>query len=168
MRCRYSGKALMNLSVMVIAAWMVITSIKWPLRTSIFILVMGIPVFFMAMLESYLNLFGKAESDGETKGEDSGLPEGMDKEEVKTRTLSIFLWIIGFFFLICLVSFPIAVPLFLLLFLKLRCREGWGISLTLVVAGWGCFYGLFVHLIHLPFPEGWVQQALRLWLRGSF
>jgi putative tricarboxylic transport membrane protein len=67
----------------------------------------------------------------------------------------------GFFLLILLLGFPISVPLFTFLYLKLHGKEGWGMSLGLSASALACFYGLFVWLLHIPFPEGWVQKGLR-------
>lgn len=162
---RWSGKTLMSLSVMAIAGWMVVTSLHWPLRTAIFILAIGIPVFCLAILESCLSLFEKEDACKEAEGADFAFPEEPEPAVANRRTISIFLWILGFFFLIVLIGFPIAVPLFLFLFLKLH-GETWGISLGLAAAGWVSFYGLFVRLLNLPFLEGWMQGWLRIMAKG--
>jgi hypothetical protein len=59
-----------------------------------------------------------------------------------------------------LLGFPIAVPLFVLLYLRLQGREGWIVSLAMTAAVWGVFYGLFNRLLHLPFPAGWLVTWL--------
>ena len=152
----FSGKTLMNLGLMALTAWFMIAALKWPLWTAIFPVVVGIPIFFIAMVLFFYDLLGKQEDDrGETV-------EGIEPALVRRRTFSIFLWIIGFFLLVVLVSFPIAIPLYLFLYLKLKGREGWGISLGLAAIGGAGFYGLFVWLLNLPFLEGWVQ----IWLRN--
>ena len=71
-----------------------------------------------------------------------------------------FAWILGFFAAIVLLGFPIAVPLFVLLYLKGQGREGWVLSIVMTVAVWGLFYGLFDRLLHLPFPAGWLLTWL--------
>lgn len=65
-------------------------------------------------------------------------------------------WMLGFFAAIALLGFPIAVPLFLFLYLKLQGGEGWLLSIVITAVAWGAFYGLFDRLLHLPFPAGWV------------
>ncbi len=157
---RYSRKTLMAFGVMVIAVGMIITALKWPLRTGIFVLVIGIPVFFMAMVESYLNLIEKEKGDSETSGANFEFTENTDPAVLKGRVLLIFLWMVGFFFLIVFVGFPIAVLLFFFFYLKLKGKERWGISLGLAFVGWAFFYSLFVWLLDTRFPQGLLQKTL--------
>ena len=158
----HTGKALMGLCLMVISAGVIITALKWPFKTALFPVVIGIPVFFMAMAEFFLGLFGKGESGEKTSTIDFQLSESVDEALAVRRTISIFLWIFGFFFLILFVGFPIAVPIFFVLFLKLKGREGWKISIGLAAVAWICFYGLFIWLLHIPFLEGWIIMWIRM------
>ena len=152
---RVSGMALMSLSFVMLAAWVVITALKWPLMSGIFVVIIGVSVFFMARFDFSLRLFGDKSSKASFK-----FPENVDRALALRRVLSGFLFIIGFFLLIVFLGFPIAVPLFVFLYLKLQ-REKWGISLGLSAAAWLCFYGLFIYLLKISFLEGWVQRWLR-------
>ena len=158
---RYSGAHLMSLCLMVISAGVVITALKWPFRAALFPVIIGISVFFMAIAELLLNLFGKNEMVVKEAAVDFSLSEGMDKALEIRRTLVIFAWIVGFFGLIIFFGFTIAVPLFVFLYLKLQGKEGWGISLIFSVSAWVFFYGLFIWLLNTPFQEGWVIENLR-------
>lgn len=158
---RYSGKHLMSLCLMVISAGVVITALKWPFRAALFPVIIGISVFFMAIAELLLNLFGKKEMVVKEAAVDFSLSEGMDKALEIRRTLVIFAWIVGFFVLVIFFGFTIAVPLFVFLYLKLQGREGWGTSLIFSVSAWVFFYGLFIWLLNTPFQEGWVVEILR-------
>jgi len=158
---RYSGAHLMSLCLMVISAGVVITALKWPFRAALFPVIIGISVFFMAIAELLLNLFGKNEMVVKEAAVDFSLSEGMDKALEIRRTLVIFAWIVGFFGLIIFFGFTIAVPLFVFLYLKLQGKEGWGISLIFSVSAWVFFYGLFIWLLNTPFQEGWVVEILR-------
>lgn len=159
---RYSGKTLMSLGSMVIAAWVVITALKWPLRTAIFPIIIGFPVFFMAMAELLLSL---SERQRDTK---KGSVEGLNPPEMEEHALPIGQTLVAFILLISLLlfifffGFPIGVPLFVFLFLKVYGRERWGISIGLAAAAWASLYLLFVRLLDTPFPEGWVQRGLRV------
>lgn len=157
-----AGKALMGLCLMVISVGVIMTALKWPFKTALFPVVIGIPVFFMAMAEFFLNLLGKGESGEKTSTIDFKLSESVDEALAVRRTISIFLWILGFFFLILLVGFLIAVPIFFVLFLKLKGEEGWKISIGLAAMAWLCFFGLFVWLLHISFMEGWGIKCLRV------
>ncbi|HEY7218198.1 MAG TPA: tripartite tricarboxylate transporter TctB family protein [Candidatus Binatia bacterium] len=67
---------------------------------------------------------------------------------------------VGFFVLIWLLGFPVAIPLMMFCYLKFQGEEPWVLSITLTVIAWLCFYGLFVKLLTLPFPEGLIMTWL--------
>jgi hypothetical protein len=69
---------------------------------------------------------------------------------------------IAFLALIVLLGFPIAVAVFMLVYLKVQAKEGWLFSIVLTAAVWGAFYGLFDMMLHLPFPAGWLLEWLGL------
>ena len=152
---RVSGMALMSLGFAVIGAWVVITALKWPLMSGIFVVIVGTSVCFMGMFDFCVRLFGDQSPKASFK-----FPEDVDRALALRRVLSGFLFIIGFFLLIVFLGFPIAVPLFVFLYLKLQ-GEKWRISLGLSAAAWLCFYGLFIYLLKISFLEGWVQRWLR-------
>jgi hypothetical protein len=156
------GRAVLSLCVMGVTAWMVITAIKWPFRTAVFPIIVGIPVFLMATVELCLVLCVRKEhgKDSTDTSEVYFRLEGEDRGLSMRRFIFAFTWIIGLFLLVLFVGFPIAVPLFVLLHLRIHGREGWKISLGLTIAAWIFFYGLFVWLLHIPFGEGWAQRGL--------
>jgi hypothetical protein len=72
----------------------------------------------------------------------------------RRRTVNIFSWILGFFIGVWLLGFSITIPLLVFSYLKIQSGEKWAISLFLTAVAWLVFYGLFVRLLTLPFPEG--------------
>lgn len=159
-KMRYIGRVLMSFGMMVSSALMVILALKWEITSALFPITIGIPVFFMAMGAFYVSLFWKEEGGEKTSGADSKSFD-IDPALEKRRTISVILWILGFFVLIFFVGFPIAVPLFTFLYLKICSRERWSISIGLAAFSWGFFFGLFKWLCHMPFIEGWFQKWLR-------
>jgi heme/copper-type cytochrome/quinol oxidase subunit 4 len=88
------------------------------------------------------------------------------REKVKSAgalrpVFAVFGWMAAFIALVVLAGFPIAVPLFVFLYLKLQGREGWAMSLALTAGVFALFYGLFDALLHLPFPSGWLPDLLK-------
>jgi Tripartite tricarboxylate transporter TctB family len=51
-------------------------------------------------------------------------------------------------------GFPIAIALMMFTYLKIQGGESWVLSIALTVIAWLAFWGLFVKLLNLPFPEG--------------
>jgi putative tricarboxylic transport membrane protein len=142
----------LSVLIMIMSGYGVIAATAWPWKAALFPLVIGIPLFCLAASEALWTLFGSPPAEaGEAK--DFQLSIGKDTGR---RTLVATGWILGFFAAIVLLGFPIAVPLFVFLFLKLQGREGWVLSIVMTAVVWGVFYGLFDLLLHLPFPAGWL------------
>ena len=160
-RTRFNGSNLMSLSMTVISAWVAITALRWPLKTALFPLVISIAVFLMTSVELLLSLFGKEEVAKKGAAVDFSFSEVVDKKVTFRRTLTIFSWIVGFFFMIVFFGFSIGVALFVFLYLKIQGREKWGISIIMTFASWFFFWGLFIWLLNTPMMEGWVFQWFR-------
>ncbi len=147
--------------MIVVSAWVAITALKWPLKTALFPLVISIAVFLMTTAELFLNLFGKEEGSKKGVAIDFKFSEDTDKKVALRRTLTIFSWIVGFFFLINIFGFSMAVPLFVFLYVKIQGREKWVVSIIMTLGSWFFFWGLFIWLLDTPMMEGWIFQWLR-------
>jgi hypothetical protein len=156
------GKVIMTAAIVAVTGWMVLTAWSWPFRAALFPLVVGIPVFVMAIIELGLTLLGKVKGvEEESLGADFRLSDTLDSRLADQRTIQMGLWIVAFFALILVVGFPIAAPLFFLLYLRFGAKERWGIAIGLAAVAWLSFYGLFVVLLNTPFDSGWLQIAVR-------
>jgi len=155
-------QALMSLGLMIASAYAVIAAMKWPMKTALFPITVGIPVFFMALAVFVREQVGKRTetcSNGDS-AMDFKLSHSENQELANKRTLNIVLWIMGFFVLILLVGFPLSVPIYFIAFLRFRCRESWRLTIVLSAIAWGFFYGLFVWLLNTPFMDGWIFRGL--------
>ncbi len=139
--------------IMLVSGYGIIAATAWPWKAALFPLVIGIPLFALAAAEALWTLFGTDPASDAAR--DFQLSTGQDTQR---RTLAASGWILAFFAAIVLLGFPIAVPLFVFLYLKLQGREGWGISIAITLGTWAVFYGLFDLLLHLPFPAGWLFE----------
>ena len=152
-RLKQRGRMWISGALMVIGAAVAVTASKWPFRTALFPVSIGVCVFLMAVAEFFLEIFGRDVFKEDGRGT---LPDNVDAKTALRRTVSIFAWIFGFFLMIILLGFTIAVPFMVFLYLKVQSRESWGLSLLLTAATIVFFYGLFVWLIETPFPRGWI------------
>jgi hypothetical protein len=152
-------RASLALSILIMAAagYGVFEASAWPLKAKLFPLVIGIPLFCLAAAEALWTLFGAGAPEGQAK--DFQLSEGKDSLRLTAVAVG---WMLGFFAAVVLLGFPVAVPLFVLAYLKLQGREGWVLSMVMTAAVWGIFYGLFDRLLHIPFPTGWALSWLGL------
>jgi hypothetical protein len=140
----------LSAAVMVTAGYGLFAASAWPWKAALFPLVIGIPLFALAAAEALWTLLGGAAAKSDIEVALTTEPAA------RRRILVVVAWILGFFAAVVLLGFPIAVPLFLFLYLKLQGGEGWVISIAVTAAVTAAFYGLFDALLHLPFPAGWL------------
>lgn len=149
----------LGFGIMALSAWAVVSALAWPWKAALFPLVIGIPVFCLAAAEVLWVLFGVTPRSVVM---DFQISEDLPMKVALRRTLVAIGWMVGFFAGIVLLSFSIAVPLFVFLYVKFQGREGWGLSLVFTLVVWALFYGVFDRLLHLPFPDGWIQTWVGL------
>ena len=142
------------LGIMAVSGYGVIAAWVWPWKAALFPLVIGVPVFLLAAAEALWVLFG---STPKLQATEFQFSTDLPGKVMLKRTLVVAGWIFGFFAAIVLVGFPIAVALFVFLYLKIEGREGWVFCSTFTFVVCAIFYGLFDLLLHLPFPAGWIQ-----------
>lgn len=149
------SKASLALSVLILIAsgYGVITAWSWPTKAALFPLAIGIPLFCLAAIEGLWVILGRTER---TESREFQLSAHLPPRETLRRTAIAAAWILGFFAAILLLGFPIAVALFVFVYLKFQGRESWLFSAVFTAVTWGAFYLLFDRLLHLPFPAGWL------------
>ena len=158
---KFNGAAALSMVIAGVSLAVVINAAGWPFKTALFPVAIGVPVFLMALTEFFINLLQKGEGVGDAAGFDFKLSDGdADSRTALRRTILIFGWILGFFALILLIGFPIAIPIFFLVFYRIYAKENWKISIGLSAVAWASFYGLFIWLLNVPFREGWVFSLL--------
>jgi Tripartite tricarboxylate transporter TctA family/Tripartite tricarboxylate transporter TctB family len=126
-------------------------------RAGLFPWAIGFPVLILAAVQLILDLTGRTRF----KAEEIGVGPELSREVVYKRTVNICIWTVGYFVVIWLVSFSLAVPLTTILYLKIAGKEKWPITLILSFIAWAFFYGLFEYGLHIPFPD----PALLGWLK---
>jgi len=145
------------LVVVAFFAWTLWEAREWWFRARLFPWAIGFAGLALALLQLRSDVASLVRSRRVGREEKSNAKSALARQ----RTLSMTAWILGFFAAIWLLGFSVAVPLTILVYLK-GARERWPISIALACFGWLAFYGLFDHLLHVPFPEGqlfvWMKQ----------
>ena len=154
MKARINLNVMMSLAIMAVSAYALYASLQWPFKTALFPRVLSIPLFFLATTEMFLSL-GRSQKDVQGQAMDFQMTDDIDPTLARRRTFIIFSSILGFLLLILLAGFPLAVPLFVFLYLKLA-GEKWLLSSLMAVLCWLFMEGIFDRLLHLPFPQGWL------------
>jgi putative tricarboxylic transport membrane protein len=132
------------------ALWM---SRGFGFRAGLFPWAIGLPVLALAIVQLVLDLHGPRErsvSRARVVEDEAELPTRI----VYRRTAGIAAWVVGFFAAIWGLGVATAVPVTTFLFLKVGAGEKWPTSLLCTAGLWLLVYGLFIHTLHIPFPEG--------------
>jgi hypothetical protein len=144
---------ILAVAIMICSGGAVYAASGWPWKAALFPMVIGIPLFFMAAAEIGWVLFGPGAA---ARAMDFQISSELPEATVVRRTLVAVAWMLGFFAAIALASFPVAVPLFVFLYLRLQGREPWLFSAVFSAVVWALFYAIFKWLLNLPFPAGWL------------
>ena len=152
---------LFSLFFVVVVAWALWESSGWKFRAGLFPWAIGFPLVTVAFLQLGRDLI-EFRKTAKNRVEALAEEERAEAATGRRRTVRIAGWILGFLTMIWLLGFSIAVPLNTFLYVKVGGAEKWPISLGLTAVSWLFFYGLFIHLLYIPFPEG----LLFSWLSG--
>jgi hypothetical protein len=134
--------------IMLVSGWGIWSALAWPLKAKLFPLVIGIPLFCLALAEVISVVLAKQKSD------DFRLSADQPNDVALRRTLLAAGWSVGFFIAIVLLGFQVAVPLLVFAYIRLQGKESWLFTAIFTAGVWAFFYGLFDLLLHLPFPAG--------------
>ena len=156
-----SGHVVFTLFLIAVAGYAIYAASGWSFKTGFFPLAIAIPLLVMALLHLALELFGAPET-AENPAVDAEFSNDVLPAVAWRRVIAIFSWIAVFIVFVYLLSFPVAVPLFIFLFLKMQSNVSWPGSIAMTAVTWGFFYAVFERLVNLRFEPGWVQTALGL------
>jgi len=143
---RNKASLALSAAITLLAAWGVGAAVSWPLKAKLFPLVIGIPLALLAATELCLSLTKITKPENEA--------DDLPRKVALRHAAVAAAWIAGFFAAIILLGFVVAVPAFVLLYLRIQGRESWLFSAVFAAVVWAGFYGLFDQLLHLPFPAG--------------
>src|SRR5215208_90524 len=165
-----SADLAITLALLILAVWVLLQARTWPLRASLFPLVIGGVVLGIAVLKLVLDLATArrapiaARPQGLVEEEEAAEAELEDVFATAPRSLwlSALAWMALFFLLLWALGAFIAVPLFAFAYLLAVSRESLLLAGTYAAVAWVFVFGLFDRLLHVPLPGGAVLGALGL------
>jgi hypothetical protein len=152
-----------TLGVIIVLALALWQSRNFGYRAGLFPWIIGTPTLIMALAQLTRDIYGKQRKRASGPGDAVEAHVEISPQLARKRTLAIISWIIGFFLVIWLLGFTYAVPLTILLYLKLAGRESWKMTGLITFFSWLFFWALFEKTLNVPFPEG----LLLTWFRGA-
>ena len=123
----------------------------WPLRASILVLVLGSLGLLLSLVQLAGDLKAIFREPPKLEGFSYETPV-LESSDSRWGDMEIWAWLIGLYLFIWLIGFMIAVPLFVFAYTKFYGAR-WITSITLSAVAGGFIYGLFEHLLHVPWPE---------------
>jgi hypothetical protein len=156
---KHHGRIIFSLFLITVAGYAIYSASHWSFKTGFFPLAIAIPLLLLALTQLALELFGAPEAAAE-RAVEAEFSNAVSPAEARGRALATFFWIALFVSLVYLVSFSVAVPLFLFLYLRLQSKVSWSSCIVLTLLTWGAFYAIFERLIKLQFAPGEVQTWL--------
>ncbi|HEX6175784.1 MAG TPA: tripartite tricarboxylate transporter permease [Candidatus Binatia bacterium] len=140
----------------------VATAGEWDIHARLFPWVIGIPAIFLCLGQLFGDFFGRRNLAGEedTRGMmDLPVDRSVPMSVVVARAVKTFVWITGLFVAIYLAGLVIAVPLFVLFYLKFQGDEKLWLSLKSAAAMALLLVGVFHLVLNVPWPEAVFPQA---------
>jgi presenilin-like A22 family membrane protease len=123
--------------------------------TLVFMVLLGIMAISTRFAQWYQKLEGRSLSSLTGRSEESQSPEGdVDPLNHSKKGKSVIGWLLFLTASTYIFGFLVAIPVFLFLFLKLRAKEGWVLSLCLSAAVTGTVYLVFALILHVPLHRG--------------
>jgi hypothetical protein len=125
----------------------------WPVRASIIILLLGGVGVILTGIQLAMD-YKAIRTEG---SQITRLTFEVQAIEHRGRwgSLEIWAWLWGLFFAIHLIGFPIALPLFVFLYVKLY-GGAWLTTIILTAVTWGFLYGIYEYVLSVPWPKPWL------------
>ncbi len=156
---RFDRRVVFTVCVIILLALALWQSRNFGVRAGLFPWVIGTPTLLLALIQLAKDFKGHKKVSGPAF-EGEGAVE-VSPEVATRRTLTILGWTVGFFIAIWLLGFSYAVPLTMVLYLKLAGREKWPITVIMTFCTWGFFYVLFQRILNVPFPDGLIFDLFK-------
>lgn len=160
-----NGRVLFTLLMLTVFVTMVVVALGFPPDSRFAPLVIGIPGIVLTLgqliadfLDTRRSPPGKRREPGLTqaKAQAGATPAG----SVVKRELVMFAYVFGLVAGVVLFGFWIAIPVFILVFLRLHERESWSFTLLLTAAGTAVLYLVFDRMLSIILHDGFVTRAV--------
>ena len=127
------------------------SSLDWPLRASILVLLLGGIGLLLALAQLGMDCWTIFHEPAKAEGMSFEVPMP-ETADTRWGALEIWTWLIGLYAAIWLVGFTIGVPLWVFVYSKFYGSH-WITSLTLTAVAWAFIYGIFERALHVPWPD---------------
>ncbi|MDE0032425.1 MAG: tripartite tricarboxylate transporter TctB family protein [Deltaproteobacteria bacterium] len=170
---KLNDRTLFTLGVFVLVLGFLVLSLDYQPRARLVPLIIAVPTLLLTLLQLLIDMVpavGRRFSflqEYDLFGIDTGRAAAPSGEScpsgtVFRRELNFAAWLLLLMALIYFIGYLVAIPLFLVLFLRLRSSESWLMTLSITVATWAFVYVVFIVIMGAPLHEGVVWKAVGL------
>jgi len=164
---KFNDRTFFTLGIFLIVLVFVVVAVNYQPKARLVPLAIGIPTLLLALFQLLIDMVPAVGrrfrfltdydlfSAGEQQtAEDSEGEEERRRRAVHRRELEFSVWLSLLMALVYFMGFLAAIPLFLLLFLKLHSGEGWPMTLAITAGTWLFVYVVFILVMDAPLHDG--------------
>lgn len=158
---KFNPGAVFTLIFLAAFSFGVTTAAEWDIHARLFPWVIGVPAIFLCVGQLAGDFVARRRpgEDDDTRGMmDLPVDRSVPMSLVIRRAVKTFLWIVGLFAAVRLVGFVVAVPLFVLLYLKFQGDENLWLSLKCSAAMALLLVAVFHLVLNVPWPAAVFPQ----------
>ncbi len=175
---KLNDRTLFTLGVFVLVLFFLVLSLDYRPRARLVPIIIAVPTLLLTLLQLLIDmipavarrlsffqeydLFGIDAGRSADPSEKSGSSEGGSSTTIYRRELNFASWLLLLVALIYFVGYLVAIPVFLVLFLRLRSSESWLMTLSITAVTWTFVYVVFIVVMGAPLHEGVVWKAMGL------
>jgi hypothetical protein len=173
MRLNFSN-FVMTLVMLTIFGVMLTISSGYPPAARFITFVIGIPAIALCLLQLGLDLYrlqpaesaSSAGSAASNKRPPAYADQTMPATEIRRRELIMWLYFLALIGGILMFGFYLAVPVFMVTFLRLRAEASWRLTLLLASSASLFLYFIFEKVLRVPLFGGFITERLTDWISG--
>lgn len=170
---KLNDRTLFTLGVFVVVLGFLVLALDYQPRARLVPLIIAVPTLLLTLFQFLIDaipavgrrfsFFQEYDLFGiETGRAAASTEESRPNRNVFRRELSFAAWLLLLVALIYFIGYLAAIPLFMILFMRLRSSERWLITLSITAVTWAFVYFVFIVIMGAPLHEGVVWKAMGL------
>ena len=158
------GKVLMSLVMLAIFVAMVAIAATYPPDTRFLPFVIGIPGIVLALIQGASELIDSRRAAAPARRATLRETTAAKAEAILEppgdvrREIVLLAYLVGLAAAVLMLGFWLAIPLFVIAFLRFRERETWTLTLTLTASAWVMLYLVFDSVLGIIVHEGFLTE----------
>ena len=170
---KFNDRTLFTLGVFVVVLGFLVLALDYQPRARLVPLIIAVPTLLLTLFQFLIDavpavgrrfsFFQEYDLFGiETGRAAEPSEEKRSSGNVFRRELSFAAWLLFLVALIYFIGYLAAIPLFMILFMRLRSSERWLVTLSITAVTWAFVYFVFIVIMGAPLHEGVVWKAMGL------